>query len=150
MMTIAVDFDGTIVQHCFPEIGPPIGRSIEILKRLKEEFRCAIILWTCREPGLGLEEAVEYCRSKGLEFAAVNESLPGSKLGKSKVLADLVIDDRGADRIGGGFQPIGDMTPEEWDQIEKWIGARCWAKLEMYKRLEESGMMACSDPEAKN
>ena len=33
-MTIAVDFDGTIVEHKYPEIGREIPGAIETLKRL--------------------------------------------------------------------------------------------------------------------
>lgn len=135
MMTIAVDFDGTIVQHCFPSIGLTIGRSIEILKKFKKEFGCRLILWTCREPNAGLPEAVEFCREQGLEFDAVNKSLSLSKLGRSKVLADLVIDDRGAGRAGASLKEFGDMTPEEWDRIDQWVTARCRKLLEDYELL---------------
>ena len=33
-MTIAIDFDGTIVEHRYPEIGREIPFAIETLKRL--------------------------------------------------------------------------------------------------------------------
>ena len=73
-MTIAVDFDGTIVTHEYPKIGKPIPFAIETLKKLQTEQHL-IILWTVREGAL-LEEAVEYCKSKGLEFYAVNSNYP--------------------------------------------------------------------------
>lgn len=99
-MTIAVDFDGTIVTHEYPKIGKEIPFAIETLKRLQKEFHHLLILWTVRE-GKELEEAVEFCRSRGLEFYAVNANYPEEVFSNEisrKVNADLYIDDRG---IGG-------------------------------------------------
>lgn len=99
-MIIAVDFDGTIVTHEYPRIGRPIPFAIETLKRLQEEDQHQLILWTVREGAL-LEEAVEYCRQKGLEFYAVNSNFPEESeeyRGPRKLTADLWIDDR---NLGG-------------------------------------------------
>ena len=47
MEIIAVDFDGTIVEHAFPQIGKPIPFAIETLLKLqKEGYR--LVLWTVR------------------------------------------------------------------------------------------------------
>lgn len=100
MITIAVDFDGTIVTHEYPKIGKEIPFAIETLKRLQSEVECRLILWSVRSGKL-LDEAVEYCRNKGLEFYAVNKDFPGEVYDKSsnrKVNADLYIDDR---NVGG-------------------------------------------------
>ena len=73
-MTIAVDFDGTIVTHKYPDIGDEIPFAIDTLKMLmKEQHR--VILWTVREGQL-LEDAVAWCRERGLEFYAVNKDYP--------------------------------------------------------------------------
>jgi len=124
-MVIAVDFDGTIVTHAYPLIGQAIGRSVEILRHFREDLKCAVILHTCREPGVGLlEEAVEWCRSKGLEFDAVNENVcRNDVIGKHKLLVDLFIDDRCAGRLMMGR--CGDMTPAEWGLIEEQVEAVC-------------------------
>ena len=100
-MTIAVDFDGTIVTHEYPNIGKPIPFAIDTLLRLQEE-RHRIILWTAREGQL-LEDAVDYCRQKGLEFYAVNSNYPEEQvlteaLKPRKLTVDLFIDDR---NLGG-------------------------------------------------
>ena len=100
-MTIAVDFDGTIVEHRYPEIGKEKPFALDTLKRLRDEHH-KLILWTVREGRL-LDEAVSFCRSRGLEFYAVNSTVPGeagSGSGRSsrKVVADLYIDDR---NLGG-------------------------------------------------
>ena len=65
-MVIAVDFDGTIVQHRYPRIGKEIPFAIATLKQLQAEHHL-LILWTVREGELQ-DEAVEFCRSRGLEF----------------------------------------------------------------------------------
>ena len=100
-MIIAVDFDGTIVEHRYPAIGPEIPFAIETLKKLaREQHR--LILWTVRKGKL-LEEAVEFCRKRGLEFYAVNRNYPEeteeqSIKGSRKLKADVWIDDR---NVGG-------------------------------------------------
>lgn len=100
-MLIAVDFDGTIVEHKYPAIGPEIPFAIETLKKLQAE-RHKLILWSVREGKL-LEEAVEFCRQRGLEFYAVNRDYPEEEKGQNnhysrKLKADLFIDDR---NLGG-------------------------------------------------
>jgi hypothetical protein len=57
-------------------------------------------LWTVRE-GKELDEAVAYCKNKGLEFFAVNNNYPEEKQTDKqprKLKADLFIDDR---NLGG-------------------------------------------------
>lgn len=99
-MIIAVDFDGTIVEHRYPSIGKELPFAIETLRKLTEDGHC-IILWTVRE-GRYLEEAVEFCRSRGLEFYAVNRDYPEEGEHNDnftrKIKADLWIDDR---NLGG-------------------------------------------------
>ena len=71
-MIIAVDFDGTIVDHRYPEIGRELPFAIETLKTLQREGH-RLILWSVREGRL-LDEAVEFCMARGLEFYAVNRN----------------------------------------------------------------------------
>jgi hypothetical protein len=100
-MTIAVDFDGTIVTHAYPAIGKPIPFAIETLKKLQQEDHHLIILWSVREGQL-LDEAVKYCHDKGLDFYAVNTNFPDEPVEDGmtarKLTADLFIDDR---NLGG-------------------------------------------------
>lgn len=100
-MIIAVDFDGTIVEHRYPSIGREMPFAIETLRKLTEEGH-RLILWTVRE-GQSLDEAVEFCRNRGLEFYAVNcdypeENQEGNSNFTRKIKADLWIDDR---NLGG-------------------------------------------------
>ena len=100
-MVIAVDFDGTIVEHRYPAIGPELPFAIDTLRKLAEEGH-RLILWTVRE-GQYLDEAVEFCRSRGLEFYAINRDYPEEVQEHNhhftrKLKADLWIDDR---NLGG-------------------------------------------------
>lgn len=98
-LTIAVDFDGTIVENRFPEIGKPILFAFESLKKLQNEGH-RLILWTYRH-GERLNEAVEFCEQNGIKFYAVNKSYPEEEFDNTisrKILADIFIDDR---NIGG-------------------------------------------------
>lgn len=106
-MTIAIDFDGTIVEHRYPKIGPEIPFATETLKMLiKDHHR--LILWTVREGEL-LKEAVEWCRERGVEFYAVNQDYPEEEKRdrgfSRKLKADLFIDDRNL----GGLPDWGDI-----------------------------------------
>ena len=115
-MLIAVDFDGTIVEHRYPEIGKELPFAISTLKRLQEE-RHRLVLWTVREGKL-LDEAVEFCRQRGLEFYAVNANFPEeeAKPGAAscrKLKADLFIDDRN----------VGALP--DWGVIYELVHRRC-------------------------
>lgn len=100
-MIIAVDFDGTIVEHRYPSIGKERPFAFATLKKLQQEQHL-LVLWSVREGRL-LDEAVEYCRSHGVEFFAVNSTHPqdeapqDSRVGR-KLSVDLYIDDR---NVGG-------------------------------------------------
>lgn len=99
-MIIAVDFDGTIVTHEYPRIGREIPFAIDTLKRLQEDPEYQLILWTVRE-GKELQEAVDYCKNRGLEFYAVNNNYPEETKTNNeprKLKVDLFIDDR---NLGG-------------------------------------------------
>ena len=100
-MTIAIDFDGTIVEDRYPEIGEERPFAIDTLKMLIRD-RHKLILWTVRE-GETLEDAVEWCRQRGVEFYAINRDYPEETLDNNqhfsrKIKADVWIDDR---NIGG-------------------------------------------------
>lgn len=100
-MTIAVDFDGTIVTHRYPEIGKEIPFAIKTLKMLQNDGH-RLILWSVREGHL-LQEAVDWCNERGLEFYAINRDYPEEEKEKNnkfsrKLKVDMWIDDR---NVGG-------------------------------------------------
>ena len=119
-MNIAVDFDGTIVTNMYPEIGKEIPFATQTLKMLAKEGHM-LILWTCREAEL-LDEAVEWCRERGVEFYAINRDFPEEDMNTNvnfsrKIKADLFIDDR---NVGGlpDWGAIYRMVPEGKTQEE--------------------------------
>ena len=100
-MTIAVDFDGTIVTHEYPKIGKERTFATDTLKHLIQDGH-KLILWTVREGEL-LDEAVNWCKERGVEFYAINRDYPEEEQEKNnhfsrKLKVDLWIDDR---NLGG-------------------------------------------------
>lgn len=103
---IAVDFDGTIVEHEYPKIGKEKLFAFRTLKEL-EKLGARLILWTFRT-GKELDEAVEYCRQNGIEFYAVNKNYPEEVIDDTisrKIDADVYIDDKNL----GGFHGWSDV-----------------------------------------
>ena len=120
-MTIAVDFDGTIVEERYPDIGDERPFATETLRMLIRD-KHKLILWTVREGNL-LEDAVNWCKDRGVEFYAVNKDYPEEKEEwnnhfSRKIKADIWIDDR---NIGG--------LPD-WGQIYQMINeGLSWKKI---------------------
>lgn len=101
--TIAVDFDGTLIQDVgFGKLGSgDMVPNLELIKQLIEAkaVGAKIILWTCREnhdERCLLDQAVDLCAQHGLTFDAVNENIQPNdyEWEPRKVFADLYIDDR--------------------------------------------------------
>ena len=101
-LTIAVDFDGTLCEYAFPGIGEQTEDQVELMEKLKN-LRAnghKLILYTCRGDNKEypcLTNAVNWCKEKGLEFDAINESIPEfiKKSGPSpKPVADIYLDDK--------------------------------------------------------
>ena len=100
-MVIAVDFDGTIVTDAYPQIGKEQPFAIDTLKMLIRDHH-RLILWTVRE-GKYLDDAVNWCRERGVEFYAVKRDYPEEEMENNnntsrKSTEDIWIDDRS---VGG-------------------------------------------------
>jgi hypothetical protein len=120
---IAVDFDGTIVEHKYPQIGKEQQFAFETLKQLIKQ-KHQLILWTYRA-GKELDEAVEYCRENGVEFFAVNKNFPEEYYDGSisrKIDADVYIDDR---NLGGfpGWSAVWQMLNSSEGQQKQELDA---------------------------
>ena len=116
-MTIAVDFDGTIVEHKYPEIGEEKPFAVQTLRMLIAE-RHKLILWSVREGEL-LDEAVNWCRERGIEFYAINRDYPEETLSNNdhfsrKLKVDVFIDDRNL----GGLPDWGTIYHMIHDKIQ--------------------------------
>ena len=116
-MKIAVDFDGTIVEHEYPKIGREMNFAFSTLKELQKQGHI-LILWTYRS-GKELDEAIDFCRKNGVVFYAINNSEPDEVFDQEKysrkIDADVFIDDR---NVGGflGWSKIWQMlNPHLYD-----------------------------------
>lgn len=118
-LILAIDFDGTIVEDAYPNIGKPKLFAFETLKRLQSDGH-RLILWTYRD-GKKLEEATTFCKQNGIDFYAVNKSFPEEQFSKErspKIHADYFIDDR---NIGGfiGWGKVYQLITNELPNLEK-------------------------------
>lgn len=121
---VAVDFDGTIVEHRYPLIGNPVPSAIETLVELEQDG-WQLILWTMRS-GKPLEEAVAYCAGQGVKFWGVNENPDQKASGWStspKAYAPIYIDDAalGCPLI---VPTTGDRPFVDWLAVRKHLGLR--------------------------
>jgi hypothetical protein len=126
---IAVDFDGTIVEHQYPQIGKEMLFAFQTLREL-EKNGALLILWTFRT-GTALEEAVAFCRKNGVEFYAVNKNYPEEIFDEltvsRKINADIYIDDKNV----GGFPG--------WSNIWQLLNPFELHEQEATKRMNASG-----------
>ena len=118
-LIIAIDFDGTIVEDAYPNIGKPMIFAFETMKKLQSEGH-RLILWTYRSDRK-LQEAVDFCKQQGLEFYAINKSYPEEEFdGKisRKINATFFVDDR---NIGGfiGWTAIHKLLLNYEPEIKK-------------------------------
>ena len=92
----AIDFDGTLCENRYPNVGEPRFDVIQKVKLLKQSGH-KIALWTCRE-GNYLQDAVNFCKDHGLEFDVINEQFPEIldlyKDNVRKMSADYYVDDK--------------------------------------------------------
>jgi hypothetical protein len=132
---IAVDFDGTIVEHEYPAIGKEKLFAFQTLKEL-EKLGANLILWTFRT-GKELDEAVDYCRKNGVVFYAVNKNYPEEIYDETvsrKIDADIYIDDKNIGGFPGWSEVWQILTPYEIHQmeVEKRLSS---SKRNIFKRL---------------
>lgn len=114
--TIAVDFDGTVVTHAYPEIGEDAG-AVPVLRELTGNG-CRLILLTMRSGSL-LDRAVEWFRRNDIPLWGVNANPKQTAWTASpKVFADLYIDDSALGCplrfVDGVKRPVAD-----WERIRE-------------------------------
>lgn len=90
-MFIAIDFDGTIVTHEYPNVGRPVPNALRVMKRLQEAGH-KLILWTMRD-GEELKAAQTYCKENGISFFGVNQNPDQDWSTSPKAYANIYIDD---------------------------------------------------------
>lgn len=114
-MTIyAIDFDGTIVENRFSDIGPAIKETVDFIKAIQERGD-KWILYTMRE-GDYLMQAMDWLAFRDLHPDAVNDNLPEMKefYGNNprKIFANVYIDDHNA----GGLRLEGPVSKQDLDK----------------------------------
>lgn len=123
---VAIDFDGTLVEDKFPEIGKPNEFMFKTVKALQANG-VRVVLWTCRD-GKNLIDAIAFCRNKGIVFDAINTNIPEVielyQNDTRKVFADLYIDDKAiphlqdpvywTDRLGIDINDFVKTLYKEW------------------------------------
>ena len=136
-MIIAIDFDGTIVEHKYPKIGETKLFAFETLKELQKQGY-QLILWTYRA-GKELKNAVDFCKKNGIEFYAVNknysEEVFDEKIMSRKIYADIYIDDR---NIGGflGWSKIWEILDQTDTQLKSQKAERDINKLNYSEKIK--------------
>ena len=75
-MVIAIDFDGTLCKHEFPAIGEEIPGAVDVCKELvKSGHKLILHTMRCNTNGRTvLQEAVDWCNERGIEFWGINEN----------------------------------------------------------------------------
>ena len=119
-MYICVDFDGTIVDHRFPEIGPPVPGALEWMAEF-QNAGARLILFTMRSDGGkhvdALTRAVDYLTDNGIKLYGVNKNPTQVHWTSSpKAYGQLYIDDAA---FGCPLtQPDGFQRPcVDWDVV---------------------------------
>lgn len=143
-MIIAIDFDGTIVEHKYPAIGKEVPGAVETLKQLIRDGH-RLILWSVREGKL-LDEAVRWCEERGITFYSVNkdfaEETEADRHFSRKLKADLFIDDR---NLGGLpdwkviYQMIASGNPHQPLHVTTVIDTRQTEMMKRYKKSSRRG-----------
>lgn len=89
---IAIDFDGTCVEHDYPAIGLEVEGCVEVLRELNKRGH-RLILHTMRS-GEKLDKAVKWFKDREIALWAVNENPEQKAWTESpKVFANIYIDD---------------------------------------------------------
>lgn len=100
-MLIGVDFDGTCVEHAYPEVGRSLPGAAETLRALTDREH-KIILWTCREDDPDdpskqyLSDAVNWFKERDIPLVGINETPLDEDFrenGGRKIFANIYIDD---------------------------------------------------------
>lgn len=118
-MIVCVDFDGTCVEHQYPEVGPDVPHAERVLKVLGAEG-WQIILWTMRS-GEHLDAAVRWFADREIELFGINENPQQTWSDSPKAYAQVYIDDAAA---GCPHLPTAQRPMVDWLEIEKWLQIR--------------------------
>jgi hypothetical protein len=112
---VKIDFDGTLAVHEYPYIGAEVPHAIRVTKRLKDAGH-VIILETMRHDEL-LDEAVTWCKKKGIEFDYVNKN-PMFETGSRKIYGHTCVDDHNIG-VPMMYRPFDRKPMVDWLEVER-------------------------------
>lgn len=139
---IAVDFDGTLCENKWPEIGEANKEMITYLKD-RQENGDKLILWTCRVDDM-LKNAVDWSAEHGLIFDSVNENLPEivASFGTDtrKIFANEYIDDRNCTKFKLPFTLNG-ITDDLLNYLETLFGFKLYDWQKSYLKGNDNSFL---------
>ena len=71
-LTVGVDFDGTVVRHEYPDVGPDVPGAVDGLRAMVASG-ARLVLWTMRD-GDKLDDAVAWFAARGIDLWGINEN----------------------------------------------------------------------------
>lgn len=121
MTTIAVDFDGTCVDHKFPEMGIDIPGAVTWLKTFVD-FGALLILWTMRSDSEDtsctyLADAVKWFADHEIPLYGVNNNPSQCWSTSPKAYANVYIDDAAACCPLRNNPRVGGRPYVNWDAV---------------------------------
>lgn len=116
---IAIDFDGTCVEHEYPSVGMDVEGAVDTLRALNNKGH-RLILFTMRS-GEKLDKAVKWFKDRNIELWAINQNPEQRQWTESpKVFADVYIDDAALGCpimfIDGVRRPV-----VNWLKVREWL-----------------------------
>lgn len=137
IMTIAVDFDGTIVTHEFPAIGqllPGVKKTIAALRKNDHK----VFLWTMRgyhpEHRRCLEEAAWWLEDNDIVLDGFNHSPSRFSTQSPKQHANIYIDDAA---LGCPLCIYGDSVAVDWLEVAKYLCRERYINQEQLTEIQD-------------
>lgn len=117
---IGIDFDGTLAEHRYPEIGAKVPGAVETCRDLITAGH-KLILWTMRS-GSTLTDAVAWCAAEGIDFYGVNKNPSQDWSDSPKAYCHIYVDDAA---LGCPLVLRGDDRPfVDWKQVRDFFRYR--------------------------
>lgn len=116
-LIIGVDFDGTIVEHDYPDIGVPVPGALETMRECVKRG-ADLILWTMRS-GQDLDEATAFLSSHGVKLFGVNSNPETNWTSSPKAYCHIYVDDAalGCPLIHRGDPLTGERPMVDWSKV---------------------------------
>jgi len=140
---IAIDFDGTVVDHRYPDVGSDVPCAVDTIRELVDN-RHKIILWTMRS-GQELDAAVQWYADRKIPLFGVNTN-PSQFIWTTspKAYAYLYIDDAA---LGCPLMasPTSNRSFVDWAEVREMLFHK--GLLPTSKRFPDPNDLAAADAE---